>query len=60
MFHSPGTGQGPVLDSGAVEWSPHQSTHFSPKAATTVKGEGMSETETFFPFNKWKGEKTSF
>lgn len=35
LFYSLGTGQGPKLDSGAAEWSPHQSTDFSPKAATT-------------------------
>ena len=28
-----------MLGSGAAEWSPHQSTHSSPKAATTVEEE---------------------
>ena len=39
------SGQGPVLGSGAAEWSPHQSTHSSPKAATTVEEEEEEEEE---------------
>lgn len=38
-MHSPGTGQGPGLDSGAAELFPHQSNYFSPTAATTGKKE---------------------
>lgn len=52
LFQSPGTGRGPGLDSGAAEWSPHQSTRSSPRAATTeeVDGNNRTSTDSFFTF----------
>lgn len=50
LFHSPDTGQGPVLDSEAAEWSPRQSTRSSPRAATTeeVGGKKKNINRLFF------------